>query len=384
MSIDLGSLPGGFSLALAADFSIESEEIAKGQAAVQNYLDSLKSGDERSSATEALETLTLVLSTGACEGLDFPWHQVRAHHNQAAINILKEDGAPSRLESLRCSLDPNHKFRQDGERFSTKKIQKIRTSLKRVLKESHQLGFMSKDDWDRLKSPNVPVITDKDRIVTHGEFRALLAVCRTPNDQQSYRDYLVIFLMYHGGLMLAELQAVTLDDLKFDRKTQQLKVKTGKAKNQKSRRLALPNEALIALEDWLEIRGSEPGPLLVPVKKKGPVEIKRLSGEEIRGCCDLRLKEAGVAPFTPDELRKSTAAQIQLERAAEKARKARVRALKLAEPQKEESEPLIVLDDAIDDSSEGWAGAEEPIAKNFNNAGMAKICFPVWERSLNS
>ena len=57
VSIDLGSLPGGFSLALAADFLIDKEEIEKGQAAVQSYLDSLKTGDERTLATEALDTL---------------------------------------------------------------------------------------------------------------------------------------------------------------------------------------------------------------------------------------------------------------------------------------------------------------------------------------
>ena len=41
---------------------------------------------------EALETLTLVFSTGACEGVDFPWHQVRAHHGQAALTTGKQGG----------------------------------------------------------------------------------------------------------------------------------------------------------------------------------------------------------------------------------------------------------------------------------------------------
>lgn len=360
MSLDIGDLPGGFSLSLAADFSLDEEEIQKGQAAVAGFLQTLE-GDEHSTAREALETLTLVFSTGVCEGVDFPWHQVRAHHGRAALNMLKKDGAPSRLETLRCQLDPHRKFHQDPERYTPKKIQRFRTALKRVLKQSRDLGFMSDADWNRVKSPNKDLPQAGDRVVSHGEFRALLATCQFDESPESPRDRLIFYLLYHGGLMLAELMAVTIDDLHFDQKTQRVTVRTGKAKNQKSRRVALPNEALISLEDWLQFRGNQEGALLNPIKKPQRVEIKRMSGTEVRAACEKRAREVGVAFFTPDELRKSPAVQIGLAKAANK--KARLR----------ETATRVTTNDAL----------YEPGEVSVQHT-MAKVCFPVWELGIKS
>jgi integrase len=369
LSLDISQLPGGFSLKLAADFSLNEAEIQKGQAAAIGFLDSLE-GDERTSAKEALELLTLVFSTGVCEGVDFPWHQVRAHHGQAAMNMLKQDGAPSRLESLRCQLDPHHKFRHDSDKYTTKRIHRFRTTLKRVLKESRNLGFMSNDDWTRVNTPHKDLPARAgDRIVSHGEFRALVAACHVEDNHEAIRDRLVFYLLYHGGLMLAELLAANLEDLHFDQKTQRVTVKTGKAKNQKSRRVALPNEALISLEDWLEKRGNEPGALLYPVTK-GRSEAKRMSGGDVRTLCENRARAASVLLFTPDELRKSPATQIGLA-------KADARRAKQQQERKLAAAPQPLFD------------AETPerpyeVDEVMGSRAMATVCFPVWEVSIKS
>lgn len=361
MSLDIAELPGGFSLSLAADFSIEVDEIQKGQAAAANFLESLK-GEELTTSREALETLALVFSTGVCEGVDFPWHQVRAHHGQAAFNILKEDGAPSKLESLRCQLDPHHKFRQDSPKFSSKKLQKFRTALQRVLRQSRDLGYMSKDDLTRVISPNKEIPREGDRIVSHGEFRALLVACRVDAHAESLRDRLIFYFLYHSGLKLIELLALAIDDLHFNQKTQQVTIKTGKAKNQKSRRVSLPNEALISLEDWLEQRGNEEGALLNPVTKNHKIEVRRMTSEDVKTACDKRAKEVGVAPFTPEELRASPGTMIDLEKAERK--KAKLAA--------EESADVAPYEDEVDYDDLG--GTRQ----------LTTVCFPVWERSVKS
>jgi integrase len=354
LSLDIGELPGGFSLTLAADFSLDENEIEKGQAAATGFLESLK-GEDKTHAREALETLTLVFSTGACEGVDFPWHQLRAHHGQAALHMLKETGAPTKLESLRCQLDPHHKFRQDSEKFPNKKIQRFRTTLKSVLKKSRDLGYISSEEWDRVNSPKKAVIPRAgERIVSHGEFRALLLACQQTVGTESVRDRLVFYFLYHGGLALAELIAVSLDDLSFDQKTQQVTVKTGKAKNQKARRVSLPNEALITLEDWLQVRGDDRGALLTPVKKGGTLDVKRLTSAEVKDLCEKRAAEIGVEIFTADELRRSAAASISIEKAEAKKTK------------REEA-----TDDALFEAETG-------------QRTMARVCFPVWELGLKS
>ena len=100
--------------------------------------------------------------------------------------MLKETGAPTKLESLRCQLDPHHKFRQDSEKFPNKKIQRFRTTLKSVLKKSRDLGYISSEEWDRVNSPKKAVIPRAgERIVSHGEFRALLLACQQAEGTES-------------------------------------------------------------------------------------------------------------------------------------------------------------------------------------------------------
>ena len=282
--------------------------------------------------------------------------------------MLKEEGAPSKLETLRCELDPHHKFRQDPAKFTPKKIQKFKTTLQKVLKESHELGYLSQDEWDRVKSPNKAAAPTGERIVSHGEFRALLVACGGEDTAETLRDRLVFYLLYHGGLMLTELVAVNVDDLHFDHKRQQVTVKTGKAKNQKSRRVALPNEALISLEDWLELRGNEPGPLLNPIKKGQRIDVRRMSGADVRGACEKRAKEIGVVTFTPDEMRKSPAAQIEEAKAANRARR-RARKVEFESDVDFEADPNPL-----------YAESESEAAR----AAMATVCFPVWELSVKS
>jgi integrase/recombinase XerD len=354
VAANFGTLPGGLDMALAADFCIEPQEIEKGQAAAANFLDSTKSAEERSASEEALETLALLLSSGECKGTDFPWHQVRAHHAQAAFTTLKEEGAPGRLEILRCRVDPNRKYKQVADNFTAKNVKSLRLSIRRVLKECTALGFLSEDDFARTISPKTARRSDSKRIVTYGEFRALLAICDLDSNVGGLRDGLIFYFLYHGGLRLSELTSIVVDDLGFDQETGLVTVNTGKAKNQKQRQVPLPNEALIALEDWLEVRGSHQGPLLNVIKKNQRVEQKRLTGPDIKAICEKRAQQAGVALFSADEMRKSTEEQIRLYQSQ----------------MKSSSEDLT---DSLDGQSIDGNGS-------LARPGMAKICFPYWEQ----
>ncbi len=359
MSLDydsqVGTLPGGISVDQAADFSIMDAELEKGRLSALNLLDSLETEAARDAAREGLEILATVLSGGLCQEIDFPWHQVRAYHSQAAMSMLKEDGAQNRLEILRCRLDPHHKFRQFPPSFSTSDIQSWRQILRRVLKASRDLGHMSTEDWQRATSPKKAKRgASEERIVNYGEFCALIAACDRATSLTCLRDSLLFYLIYHGRMTLAEVLAVTLDDLKYDQKTQQVSVRTGKAKNQRSRRVQLPNQALIALEDWLEHRGNEGGPLLNPVRRNNRTEHKRMTGAEVRATCEKRAQEAGVEHFTLEELRKSTSAQVRVWN-----RNAKAESIALTD------DPLFGPDDSADPPSD--------------QTTMAKICFPFLE-----
>ena len=79
------------------------------------------------------------------------------------------------------------------------------------------------------------------------------------------RDAALLSLLYASGLRRAEAVALELADI--DQITGLLRVRQGKGR--KPRPVSLPASALPALQDWLEARGSEPGPLFCPVLKNG-------------------------------------------------------------------------------------------------------------------
>ena len=63
--------------------------------------------------------------------------------------------------------------------------------------------------------------------------------------------------------------------------------------------------ARAALEDWIAIRGHEPGPLFYPVTKGGKLRARRLSAQAMLYVTQRRGRGAGVEHFSPHDLRRS-------------------------------------------------------------------------------
>jgi integrase len=53
----------------------------------------------------------------------------------------------------------------------------------------------------------------------------------------------------------------------------------------------------VGLSGWLAVRGSEPGPILCPVRKGGRILIGRMSGQALYARARLRAKQAGLRSF---------------------------------------------------------------------------------------
>lgn len=293
----------------AADFCLSPGELAKGQQAAETYLNSMKPGDVRRSAEEALDTLAAVISGGVCGGTRFPWHQVRAYHGALALSIVKERGAPGHIEALRCRHDDTRKYQQVPEAYKPKDVQRMRISLEGVLEECWNLGFISDDEMERAVRPRKrrtpPRKSTRERELTEGEVRALLAACDMDSSISGSRDALMIGLAWHGGLKTVDLINLSLDDLGFNQRTNCSTIRHKAPGAKRARRIPLQNEDLIALEDWLEARGREPGPLFCPIHR-GQVERKRMTAAAVREFCDQRAEQAGVLPFAPNDLARSS------------------------------------------------------------------------------
>jgi site-specific recombinase XerD len=111
----------------------------------------------------------------------------------------------------------------------------------------------------------------------------------------------VLAILYAGGPRRSE--AVTLDLADYEPETGALTVRAGKGR--KDRIVYASNGAADALADWISLRESEPGSLFHPVNKSDRIIFRRMSDQAVLGIVRKRGAEAGVARFSPHDLRRT-------------------------------------------------------------------------------
>ncbi len=330
------------------DFILHPTELAKGRRAAENYLSSFRSEDSRKSAEEALETLATVISGGKCDSLDFPWQQVRPYHGAAALTILKEKGAPARIETLRCRRDSTRSYRVVPEAYPPRQVQKIRSTLTKVIEEATELGFVPEAEPEaRAPKGRKKPGRSTARLLGDGELRALVAASAADGTAEGRRDA-VFFSLVHRGLRIAEITALTLESVRFSNRTGLCTIVAKPARGGgRGRRVELSNDELIVLEDWLEDRGDEPGPLLCTVGRSGRSEGKRLTTAMLKATCESRAAAAEVQPFTPNDLSRSAEA-LEDHRKSARRRAARQAAVTMSEAE----QALYLSSSAAEDDDE--------------------------------
>jgi integrase len=65
-----------------------------------------------------------------------------------------------------------------------------------------------------------------------------------------------------------------------------------------------------ALGEWLTLRGDEPGPLFYRVRKGGALVAGRVSTTSLQRMLAKRAEEAGIAPFTWHDMRRTAAGDL--------------------------------------------------------------------------
>jgi site-specific recombinase XerD len=176
------------------------------------------------------------------------------------------------------------------------------SALRRVLKEARRLKLMDAEDYDSavdfkgIKSTQML----RGRALSEAEVSALLSVCMDDPTPKGVRDAAMISILMAG---LRRSEVVNLDVYDFDLKTGGLTVRRGKG--MKDRMTYLPTGATLAVLDWLELRGDEPGPLLYPVDKAGRITLRRLTDQAVMFVLQKLARLAGVAAFSPHDFRRT-------------------------------------------------------------------------------
>lgn len=249
------------------------------------YLAGLTIGGRRTQQ-DALNTITNLLTNDResdCLAMD--WRMIRYSHTNAVRSKLAEKYAPATANRMLAAL-------------------------RGTLRAAWRLGLMSADDYQA--AADIKAVTGETlpagRDLAGGEILALFEDCAADkNTNSGTRDAAIIAVLYVGGLRRAEI--VNLDMAHFNQAESKLTF-TGKRKKQRTAYLTDP-AAAAALIDWLAIRGDEPGPLFLAINKGDRVRPDaRLTSQAIYNMLQKRATAAGLAHFSPHDLRRTCASDL--------------------------------------------------------------------------
>lgn len=188
------------------------------------------------------------------------------------------------------------------ETYSPATVNKYLCAIRGTLKAAYQLDQISLEDYHKAKSvEGVKVETlPAGRALSIGEVKALLNTCATDPTPAGARDASLISLLYAAGLRRAEIVSLDLED--YNPEDGSLVIS---GKGNKERLVYVLNGNRMALEDWLEVRGQEPGPLYVAINKSGSLQPGRLSTQSIYKMLRKRATQSNVPEFSPHDLRRT-------------------------------------------------------------------------------
>jgi len=204
------------------------------------------------------------------------------------------------------------------ENYRPASANRMLAALRGVLRKCWHAGLISTDDYQAAASIKAVrgESEPRGRDLSAGELRSLFEACarapQEPAHQQDSgarrrRDAAFLAIAYGSGVRRAEAIALDLADLDFA--SGQLRVRHGKGKN--PRQAPLAPTAQPALEDWLQVRGHEPGPFFCAVLKTGRLVregsggLRRLSGSAAWAICKERGQKAGIQAPAPHDLRRT-------------------------------------------------------------------------------
>jgi len=267
-----------------------------------SYLASLGSKDSRRVQKTALDQIASALSSGTIDDcLQFPWEQLNYGTVSAIKAWLDSKYAPATVNRYLCAV-------------------------RRVIKEAWRHHLITAEEYQRatdvqsVSAQRLPT----GRELENDEIRHLIEVCLQDenNPTLGIRDAAIISLMYSSGLRRAEVVKLDLEDL--DLTHSELHVI---GKRNKERKAFLAQGAIRAIQKWIELRGTEPGPLFYSVNKGGNIVryrrnrllgdlkqselsskhiVARLSDQTIYHLIDRRAMQAGlIKKTTPHDMRRT-------------------------------------------------------------------------------
>ena len=241
------------------------------------YLARLAPGSRRT-MRQALNTIAGLMTGGQADARHFLWAELRYQHTTA----------------IRSKL---------AEKFAAATTNKMLAALRGVLKEAWRLGLMSAEDYRRAAdlAPVRGATLPRGRALSMGEIRSIFLTCAADQRATGRRDAALMGILYGCGLRRSEVVALELKD--YNKEEGSLTIRA--AKGNKDRMVYLPVGAQQALDKWIRARGKKAGPLFIPINKGGRILQGRMAGQAVLKLLRRRARAAGVATFSPHDLRRT-------------------------------------------------------------------------------
>jgi site-specific recombinase XerD len=252
--------------------------------AMAAYLATLAAGRSRAECAWRLKRLAFCLTHGALDACHCAWHRVT--YAQAI--------------ALRATL---------AERLAYRTVNAQLATLRAVWRQCWTLGLLDAEQLMRLQ--RVPRVRGASlpagRALTHDELARCVRACQADRTARGHRAGAVLALLYGTGMRRAELCALALGDYAAGG------VLRVHGKGNRERLAYLGDPGLQRLvEAWLQLRGPEPGALICQVAQHSQDVHPRsgLDGDRVGVVVRRIATAAGVAPFTPHDLRRTTATHL--------------------------------------------------------------------------
>lgn len=259
--------------------SLAPHALAEDRNPALRYLDRLAPGSRRTQRV-ALDRIAALLTRGEATALDLPWHRLDQHETHSIRNALAFQYAPPTTNRMLAAL-------------------------RGVLKEAWQLGLMDADSYHRATSvENVPWFTSpRGRVLSPENIEALFAACRRDGSPAGVRDTALLTVLFAGGVRRSE--SVALDVQDYDVASGALTIRS--TRDSRERIVFATAGAAQALERWIAIRGTDVGPLFVPINRGQKVLLReqRMVDQSVHKMLQKRAEQAGVPPFSSQDLRRS-------------------------------------------------------------------------------
>lgn len=180
---------------------------------------------------------------------------------------------------------------------------KFLSVIRGVLRACRDMGLMSEGEFQTAASlemikPKPPAVATP---VTRGTLSALFGGCATDATAAGRRDAALLAIFLCSGLRRAEAALIDIGD--YDAGNGRLHIRGERPEY--DRIAVLPKPARRAIADWLEVRTSAPGPLLLPVDRGGLVRFRRMTDQAIYDIFGRIAARAGLPEVTLRDLRRA-------------------------------------------------------------------------------